>query len=381
MEPFDAAWRAEREALQEQALPGGSVTLSCSAPFAAGGLGRHTQELWSALGRAGAQRRLLCGPSAEHRGVTPPADRVEIRPGRLAGLAERALAPSPALTTWASAREFDRAARRRIGQGEHLLAFNGQALAQLRAAPAAGYRTASLVSANAHMRQVAERHRMARRAHPLERPWGPRVLGRNLAEYELADSILVATDYIRESFLDAGTPAERLRLFPLTPDPRYRSATAGARRKHRDARSGSPRFEVLYVGSLSVLKGVPLLVDAVRSLDAPELRLVLFGGWASRGMRRFLTAACAADPRIVVRHGDPLEQLLAADLYVHPSYEDGFAYSPCEALAAGVPLIVTEDTGMKELIAHGHGVTVPTGDGAALAEAIQAAYLREILSF
>lgn len=379
MEPFDVAWRAEREALQVEGVPSGRVTLSCSAPFAGGGLGRHLQELWGALGRSGAETRLLCGPSSAHRGVTPPADRVEVSPGRVAALTRRALSASPALTTWYSARDYDLAARRHIGQGEHLLAFNGQALEQLRAARAAGYRSVSLVSANAHMRQVAERHRMARRAYPIERPWGPRVLARNLAEYELADSILVATDYIRDSFLAAGVPAERLRRFPLTPDPRYGSI-ATARRPRDRAAGGTSHFEVLYVGSLSVLKGVPLLVDSVRALDAPELRLVLFGGWASRGMRRFLEAACAADPRIVVRHGDPLEQLGSADLYVHPVYEDGFAYAPCEALAAGVPVVVTEDTGMKELIAPGRGLEVPTGDGAALSAAIEAAYRREILA-
>ena len=44
------------------------------------------------------------------------------------------------------------------------------------------------------------------------------------------------------------------------------------------------------------------------------------------------------------------------------------------------PAIVTADTGMKELIAPGRGLVVPTGDGGALAEAIEAAYRREILS-
>ena len=370
MEPFDGAWRAEREAAQQQAVPPGRVTLSCSAPFAAGGLGRHMQELWGALGRAGADTHLLCAPSAEHRGVAPPSERLEIAPGAVSRLGARALAPSPAWSTWHDGRAYDLAARRRIGAGEHLLAFNGQALAQSRAARGAGYRTVSLVSATAHMAHVAERHRVAHRRHPLERPWGPRVLARNLAEYELADSIFVATEHVRDSFLAAGVPEERLRMFPLTPDRRY---SAGPH-------TASPRFEILYVGSLSVAKGVPLLVDAVRRLDAPELRLVLLGGWASRGMRRFLTAACAADERIVVQLGDPLEQLRSADLYVHPSYDDGFGYSPAEALAAGVPAIVTEDTGMKELIAPGRGLIVPTGDEDALAEALAAAYRREILS-
>jgi glycosyltransferase involved in cell wall biosynthesis len=65
---------------------------------------------------------------------------------------------------------------------------------------------------------------------------------------------------------------------------------------------------------------------------------------------------------------------------VHPSYEDGFAYAPAEALACGVPVLVTEDTGMKELLEDPRaGLVLPTGDFAALREAINAAYRGEIL--
>ena len=298
MEPFDGAWRAEREAAQQKALEEGATTLSCSAPFGGGGLGRHLQEIWDSLGRDGAQGRLVCGPSAERRGVVPPPERVEVRPGRASTLVARAFAGSPAWATWSSGVDFDRAARRHLGAGEHLLAFNGQALSQLRAARAAGYRGTALVSATAHMRHVAARQSEAYRRHPLERPWAPRVLERNLAEYRAADSILYATEHIRESFLAEGVPAERLQPFPLTPDRRYTP---------REGPADASTFDVLYVGSLSVSKGVPLLVDCVRGLEAPELRLVLLGGWASRGMRRFLTAAREADPRIEVRLGDPLE--------------------------------------------------------------------------
>ena len=80
------------------------------------------------------------------------------------------------------------------------------------------------------------------------------------------------------------------------------------------------------------------------------MRLKLVGGWGTRGMRRFVEDACAEDPRITAGPGDPLEHLRTASLCVHPAYEDGFAYAPAEALACGVPVIVSEDTGMKELI-------------------------------
>jgi glycosyltransferase involved in cell wall biosynthesis len=118
---------------------------------------------------------------------------------------------------------------------------------------------------------------------------------------------------------------------------------------------------------------VPLLLDAFSRLELPDLRLRLLGGWTTRPMRRLVEQAIARDPRISAGPGDPLPHLRRAGLCVHPAYEDGFAYAPAEALAAGVPVLVSEDTGMKELVARGRtGLVVPTGDRDALVEAIAA---------
>jgi glycosyltransferase involved in cell wall biosynthesis len=97
-------------------------------------------------------------------------------------------------------------------------------------------------------------------------------------------------------------------------------------------------------------------------------------------MRRFIQSAMARDARILVTHGDPLPRLRSARLYVHPSYNDGYGYSAVEALACGVPVIVSEDTGMKDLLSDGSiaGMAVPTGDLATLTAAIDAAYRGEL---
>ena len=66
---------------------------------------------------------------------------------------------------------------------------------------------------------------------------------------------------------------------------------------------------------------------------------------------------------------------------MHPAFEDGFAYAPAEALACGVPVIVSEDTGMKDLIDSPRaGLVIPTGDLDALASAIEAAYRGELFA-
>jgi glycosyltransferase involved in cell wall biosynthesis len=371
--PMSASWREATLRVQEAALPPDRVAVSCSAPLGVGGLGRHLGEIVAALDRVGRQGDCISGssrgtPASALRAWAPAGE----RPRASGVLARLPLPISPGVRTRAFMADFDAYAAARLPGAEHLIAFNGQALKQFHAARRSGYRSLSLVSANSHIRQVAHRHAEALRRYPLEGSWTTRLVERNLAEYERAEQIFVASRYVRESFLREGFAAERLVDFPLTPDPRYTVLTPSA---------AGERFEIVYVGSLAVHKGVPLLIDAVRRLPGADISLVLVGGWGTRGMRRFIERACAADSRIRVSPGEPLERLRSASVCVHAAYEDGFAYAPAEALACGVPLIVSEDTGMKELIdAPSRGLILPTGDLDALTEAIEAAYRGEVLA-
>ncbi len=355
-------------------MPSGEVAATCSAPFGVGGLGRHLKEIVDALTRRQQPVVCICGSTrASASGSARRAPRHPLGiPYLQRFLSTLPVPTSPGLTTRAFMAEFDAYAAARLPTAEHLIAFNGQALTQFRAARRNTYDSIALVSANSHLRRVARQHARAHRQYPLEGSWARHLLTRNLAEYAQADRVYVGSRYTMESFLEEGFGEEKLSLFPFTPDPRYRPPVE---------RSPAGTFDIVYIGSLSVAKGVPLLVDAVRDVPGEDIRLLLVGGWGTRGMRRFIQQACEADRRIVVCPGDPLPHLRGASLCVHPSYEDGFCYAAAEALACGVPLIVSEDTGMKDLIDPPRtGLILPTGDLGALTEAIQGAYRREVLA-
>ncbi len=367
---FGAEWRAHAAAAQDAALPPGRVLVSCPAPLGVGGLGRHLLEIARALERLGRPSALIS--EDDGRSAAPSAGAPAL------AFAERsyaALAPlvrcSPSWRMWRASVAFDVHAARRLERADHLIGFNGSSLTQFSRAAAQRPRPSLLlVSATAHVRRLLRQHALAYGSYPLERSWAAHLSRRTLREYAQAERIYVSSSYVRDSFADEGVPEEKLSLFALTPDPRF--APAGSR-------TASDAFEIVYVGGLTVDKGVPLLIDAVRALRHADLRLVLVGGPKSRGMRRFLERALAADPRIEVRAGPPLERLREACLCVHAAYSDGFAYAPAEAMACGVPVIVSEDTGMKDLIESPRsGLIVPTGDRAALTEAIDAAYRGEI---
>jgi glycosyltransferase involved in cell wall biosynthesis len=57
---------------------------------------------------------------------------------------------------------------------------------------------------------------------------------------------------------------------------------------------------------------------------------------------------------------------------VHPSLADGFSYAVVEAMACGVPVIVTDNTGAADLVEDGvNGYVVPTADARAIAERLE----------
>jgi glycosyltransferase involved in cell wall biosynthesis len=361
----ETSWREPSLDQQVKALDRERAFVSCPAPLDAGGLGRHLREILDAHERAGLSNAHLCTSSERLPPLTAS--------GRVRSAAATPLARvSRAWRMWSLSVDFDeRAARAVPADAGEVIAFNGTAGTQFQAAQArAKDARLTLVSANSHYDTLVERHAFAHRQYPVERPWVTHLRKRNLREYAIASRILYSSSYIRDSFLAQGVAEDRLVAFPLTPHPRYvpRVAPAG------------DEFEVVYVGSLTVHKGVPLLLDAFSRLRHDDIRLVLVGGWGTRGMRRHVESAIAADPRISISPGDPRVRFADAHLCVHPAYEDGFGYAPAEALASGVPVIVSADTGMKELVDEGRdGVVLPTGDRDALCEAIEAAYEGRLL--
>ena len=328
------------------------ITVACTAPLGEGGLGRHLAEV---------VRRLEATPGSTVQVYAPPA--VSSRLGSIATRVPPLRFSTPA-KTYVDNVCFDRAVAATLRPGTRHLGFAGHSLTTFRRVAAAGA-TIVLVSPTAHVDHTRSRYREAHSRYPIEEPWlGDRLTDRTRREYELAGTIEVASDYARDSFLSAGVPPERLERVVLTVDDRFRPAPS---RTHDDV------FRIVYVGALTVAKGVPVLLDAFTRLPVRRAELTLVGGWGTRAMRRYVAEAVARDARITVVTGDPLPHLQRADVFVQPSFQEGFGYAAMEAISCGVPVIVSEDTGMKEHVVEGrNGCVVPTGDVDALVERLVA---------
>jgi glycosyltransferase involved in cell wall biosynthesis len=150
-------------------------------------------------------------------------------------------------------------------------------------------------------------------------------------------------------------------------------ATPGWQRDQVRARLGVGADQplALYAGRVTADKGVLVLLEALDRL--PALHLVVAGdGEALSELRRRATR----QPRLhllgQVPPAEVLRLLGGADLFVHPSCcAEGLPSAVLEAAAAGVAIVATPQGGTVEVIrSQEHGLLVPPGDVAALAEAM-----------
>jgi glycosyltransferase involved in cell wall biosynthesis len=183
-------------------------------------------------------------------------------------------------------------------------------------------------------------------------------------EYDLADVLRVESQFSRETFLDRGfRPDEVVRIPPVV-DPEAFAVR----------REPAARFRVVFVGLFQPWKGFHYLVEAFEKASIPDSELVLWGGIGSRSVRRYLHERSARNPSIRLASGNLRElgyepAFGRASVLVHPSLAEGWGYVVSEAMACGVPVIVTTWTGAAETVEDGQsGYVVPPRDADAIAE-------------
>lgn len=195
----------------------------------------------------------------------------------------------------------------------------------------------------------------------------PRIIDREEAEYAAADLITVPSGFVRDTFVARGVPSAKVEVLSYGVD------------LDRFRRVGSPatgRMDLLFVGGVSLRKGVPSLLQAYRALRHPA---------------KSLTIAGVAEPALVARLGElkllddgvrligqvpqpELKGLMSrSHALVLPSIEEGLAMVMAQALACGCPVVATENTGAADLFSDGvEGFIVAAQRDDLLTERLQA---------
>jgi len=145
----------------------------------------------------------------------------------------------------------------------------------------------------------------------------------------------------------------------------------------RAEHQGGLRF--LFSGSLTHRKGVDLLAQSFHSvsLKYPDARLLIMGTGELRSqMEKHLGSALNKAEWIGFQTWDKLPEFYTkADVFCFPSRYDGWGLALVEALASGLPVISTDQTGaaLEFIKPEENGWLIPAGDQKALSQAMLSA--------
>lgn len=245
------------------------------------------------------------------------------------------------------------------GDEDIFVGWSGQCIHGLRRANQKGL-TSIVVRGSAHISEQTEILREEHARFGLPFNGRPHIMERELREYGEAQYIQTISSFAKRSFVARGIPESKIIVQSL--------GVNLTRFKQLPKEDGV--FRVIYAGALSLRKGVRYLLDAFAALDRPDSELCLIGT-VHEALRPFIAAARG---RVRVLGHRPEAELhrhySQGSVFVLPSLEDGFAVVLAQAMACGLPVICTTNTGGEDLLGAERcgGYVVPIRDVEALRE-------------
>ena len=187
------------------------------------------------------------------------------------------------------------------------------------------------------------------------------IIERELREYESCDLICVPSKFAYRSFVEMGVAERKLRKISYGVDLSL----------FRPLPKEDRMFRVLYVGALSLQKGIPYLLEALAGLNLPHFEAWLIGS-ALPEMRHMLSKYADQFRYFgVIPRAELYKYYSQASVLVLPSVQEGLALVQAQAMACGLPVIATTNTGAEDLFTPGvEGFIVPIRNPEAIREKI-----------
>lgn len=198
------------------------------------------------------------------------------------------------------------------------------------------------------------------------KPIHPWVIRKCLAEFAEADYITVPSRFAYDSMVERGVPEKKLILIPF-------GVTIKQFNHLTISHVAMDKFIVLFVGEVGLRKGVPYLLQAWSELNLKDAELWLVGAVAP-DIKNILSKYCnRKDIKPLGFRKDAPELMAKASIFVFPSIEEGSALATYEAMAAGLPVVTTVNSG--SVVSDGQeGFVLPIRDVEALKEKVELLY-------
>lgn len=164
---------------------------------------------------------------------------------------------------------------------------------------------------------------------------------RDLLSYDLCDYISVPSSFVKRSFLEYGISEKKILVNPYGVD----------LSQFKQIKKEDDIFRVIFCGTLSIQKGSHYLLQAFYELNMSDIELWHIGN-ISNEMKPFIKKYTSSN--IVYKGSYPQRELFKlysqGNVFCIPSLQEGMAMVQLQAMACGLPLICTTNTGGEDLI-------------------------------
>jgi glycosyltransferase involved in cell wall biosynthesis len=212
------------------------------------------------------------------------------------------------------------------------------------------------------------------------KPYHPLIFKKHLQEIQKTDYIAITSQFTKQSLLENGVDEKRILLMPLgvdidhfVPDLSKGESPPAPLYKRGEC---DDIFRVVYVGQICLRKGIPYLLEAWDKLQLKRAELLLVGDLVDE-MQEILQRHLGHSTTITVlpHTKNPVSTYQQASVCILPTLEDGFGLVVLEAMACGVPVIVTEHTGAKDCVRPNvDGFVIPPYNADAIADTLLYCY-------
>jgi glycosyltransferase involved in cell wall biosynthesis len=190
--------------------------------------------------------------------------------------------------------------------------------------------------------------------------------------YGQLDTVFVNSEEYRESWIKRGFDSAKLKIFPRGLDTQLFHPTRRDPAFFEKFGAKNGQIRLLYVGRVSREKDLDLLAEAYRRLRDERLSVQLCVVGHGPYAREFSESLPEALFTGYLTGGELAAAYASADIFVFPSTTDTFGNVIIEAQASGVPVIVSDSGGPKELVEHNrNGLITKSHDVEDLTRAIR----------
>lgn len=191
-------------------------------------------------------------------------------------------------------------------------------------------------------------------------------LDKEKLEYQIVDFIIVPSSYVKDSFINKGFAKDKVLLNGL-----------GASQEFLNFKISKPvenrKIQIVFFGSIIIRKGIHYLIDAIQLLNKKKIYVDCYIVGKLSNDSELIFQNLPENIKVVdfMPHKELSNFIITKDIAIFPSIEDGYGMVVPQSLVSGLPVIVSEHVGAKDLIEDGvNGFIVPVCNAEAIEDKI-----------